>query len=124
MAKFFPYKIPGDPNADVDVHEAVRLRPEEIDEALHDADFKTFPRNYHIRKDDLIKHGYTAKCPGCLAAIQGKRAQALSRECRLRIEEEIERPPKGHQGEGKIYRGDEGAHGRRCREESTETFAF
>ena len=52
----------------VDVPEAVRLRPEEIDDALHDADFKTFPRNYHIKKDDLIKHGYTAKCPGCLAA--------------------------------------------------------
>ena len=60
----------------------MRLRPEEIDDALHDVEFKTFSRNYHMSKDDVTKHAYTAKCPGCFAAIQGKRAQGHSRERR------------------------------------------
>ena len=61
LVKFFPYKIPGDSNADEDIPEVVRLNPEEVEAAQEDADFKTLPRNYHIRKEDLIRHGYTCK---------------------------------------------------------------
>ena len=39
----------------------MRWNPEEVEAAQQDADFKTFPRNYHIRKEDLIRHGYTAR---------------------------------------------------------------
>ena len=93
LVKFFPYKVPGDPTADEDIPEVVRLNPEEVEAAQQDADFKTFPRNHHIRKEELIRHGYTARCPGCMASIQGKRAQGHSRECRQRIEDEMKDHP-------------------------------
>ena len=94
LVKFFPYKVPSDPTADEDIPEVVRLNPEEVEAAQQDADFKTFPRKCHIRKEHLMRHGYTARCPGCMASIQGKRAQGHSRECRQRIGDEMKDHPR------------------------------
>ena len=79
LVKFLHYKVPVDPNADEDIPEVVRLNPEEVEAAQPDADFKTFPRNYHIRKEDLIRHGYTATCPGCMASTQENEPKDFAR---------------------------------------------
>jgi len=43
-----------------------------------------------ITKDDLEKHGYSARCPGCQAVLRGTARQGHSKGCRERLEKEME----------------------------------
>ena len=43
------------------------------------------PARFYIRKVDLEKHGYTANCPGCKAALRGTTKQKHTETCRARL---------------------------------------
>ena len=43
------------------------------------------PAKFHIRKVDLEKHGFTANCPGCRAALRGTTKQKHTETCRARL---------------------------------------
>ena len=40
----------------------------------------------HLRRTDFDKFGFTDKCPGCMAIIQGRRVQPHAPHCRERME--------------------------------------
>ena len=44
------------------------------------------PRRFKISKEDLAEHGYTKRCPGCSAVLQGARAEGHLEICWQRIE--------------------------------------
>ena len=48
-----------------------------------------------ITRTDIEAFGSTAGCPGCIAIRSGKRVQAHSDPCRVRIEECLKRTPEG-----------------------------
>jgi len=43
------------------------------------------PRSFPITKDDLEKHGFSEKCPGCKAVLRNTARQGHSAECRSRL---------------------------------------
>lgn len=55
---------------------------------------KARSRNFHIRRQDLDKHGPTDGCPGCSSLLRGQ-CRALHLEaCRRRFEEEMLKDPE------------------------------
>ncbi len=48
-----------------------------------------------IRKQDLIRHGATDRCPGCRATMHGQYTAAHTEACRRRLEEAIKSTPEG-----------------------------
>ena len=66
-----------DDKADGDKWEVIKLSPEDAATANqanareHFGDVPV-PRRVKIAKEDLIMHGYTAKCDGCRAAMAGR----------------------------------------------------
>ena len=44
----------------------------------------------HLRRADFEKHGYTDRCAGCSAMIQGRRVQPHASHCRRRMEKVLE----------------------------------
>ena len=49
------------------------------------------PARFYIRKVDLEKHGFTANCPGCRAALLGTTKQKHTETCRARLFEDDDR---------------------------------
>ena len=52
------------------------------------------PRSFNITPQDLHDHGYTAKCPGCVAVLRGTARQGHNDECRARLEEAMKDMPR------------------------------
>ena len=52
-------------------------------------------RRFRINKEDIVKFGTTANCPGCTAIRWGKRQQGHSEACRARIEEQLSKTKEG-----------------------------
>ena len=50
---------------------------------------RAVPTRCSINKDDLLKHGYSAKCRGCKAILRGTARQGHSEECRRRMAREM-----------------------------------
>ena len=65
-------------------------------------------RNFRITKKLLEKYGYSAGCPGCEAALDGRRAREHSDLCRSRLEESMELDPED---ENRIRSRDQRAYG-------------
>ena len=45
------------------------------------------PRDFHIRKEDAEKHGYTRGCGGCSSWFRGLARQPRSEACRNRFKD-------------------------------------
>jgi hypothetical protein len=76
-----------DPKCDGEQLETVKLSDRAVVEERVEAE-KSVPTRFMIRKDDLEKHGYSAKCPGCKAILRAAR-QGHSEECRKRMTREM-----------------------------------
>ena len=50
---------------------------------------EVMPTRFFIKKADLEKHGYTARCPGCVAILRGTARQGHSEGCRTRLAHEM-----------------------------------
>ena len=48
-------------------------------------------RRLYIKREDVMRHGYSQGCPGCQAIRLGRPAARHSDACRMRIEEAIKR---------------------------------
>ena len=94
MVKFVPWRVSADdPDMDGEFPKVVKLDEQgERHEIEKMAD--TVPRRAYIKQEDLDKHGYSMKCPGCLAILRGTSRQGHSEGCRNRIEEEMKDEPK------------------------------
>jgi hypothetical protein len=75
-----------DPNADGEKVETVKLSEKQVEEEKEMAN-EAIPRGFTIRVKDVEKHGYSAKCPGCLSIVKGTSRQTHSQACRKRLEE-------------------------------------
>ena len=71
-----------------------RIRNEEQHEAV--------PRRMYISKDDVEIHGYTQRCPGCVAILRGTANQAHSVGCRKRLEEAMSGTDKAERAKRKV----------------------
>ena len=47
------------------------------------------PRSFTIKKEVLVKNGYTASCAGCKAILRGATRQAHSDYCRRRLAKDM-----------------------------------
>ena len=88
-----------DDNADGDKMEVIRVDPEDAEAAAQKEGREMFgdvpvPRRVKIGKNDLLQHGYSARCEGCRAALGGKPAKPHSEECRTRMEKLMKGNPK------------------------------
>jgi hypothetical protein len=66
-----------DPKCDGEKLETVQLSEKTVVEERAEAE-RVVPTRFAISKDDLLKHGYSAKCPGCkaiLRALPGRATQ-------------------------------------------------
>jgi hypothetical protein len=54
------------------------------------------PRRVRITKQDLVEHGFTASCPGCVSIMTGSTTMARSHSeaCRKRLENAMEGDPR------------------------------
>ena len=52
------------------------------------------PRDFHIRKTDAEKHGYTRGCPGCTTWFKGLSRQPHNERCRERFKEAMKNEAK------------------------------
>ena len=77
-----------DPKCDGEKLETVKLSDKVVVEERVEAE-RAVPTRFTISKDDLLKHGYSAKCPGCKAVLRGTARQGHSEECRKRMEREM-----------------------------------
>ena len=86
-------KAPWTEDEDKDPDEAEKLVTEMTDkEKEAEKQFEPedkIPARFYIRKGDLEKHGYTANCPGCKAALRGTTKQKHTEECRSRFMKEM-----------------------------------
>jgi hypothetical protein len=100
-----PWKVSeDDPNVDGEQMEVIKLNPDAIQEEEEkktedDVDI-TAPRRFRIVYADLEKHGFSARCQGCRAALAKKPAQNHNEECRKRME-------KAMHGDTKLKKADE-----------------
>jgi hypothetical protein len=77
-----------DPKCDGEKLETVKLSEKAVVEERVEAE-RAVPTRFAISKDDLLKHGYSAKCPGCKAILRGTARQGHSEECRKRMAREM-----------------------------------
>ena len=75
-----PWKVKeDDKKADGELMVAAKLSEEEVRDQLKEREFdmgdESMPRRFRIAKADLGKHGYSARCDGCKAALEGKPSQ-------------------------------------------------
>jgi hypothetical protein len=91
----------GDTKADGEVPKVIKMtEPEAAHERARTE--VPIPTRFAINKDDLEKHGYTAKCHGCVAALRGGTKQKHSEECRKRMTEEMRDDEKVKKSQRKI----------------------
>ena len=89
MVRHVPWQSSNeDPDADGPLPAVIRLTPM-CEDAARDVARERMPRSFYITQDDLTRHGYTAKCPGCLAILKGTARQGHSKACRHRLEVEM-----------------------------------
>ena len=62
------------------------------------------PRRLHIRREDLIKFGSTAGCPGCRAMNRGTALMAHTEACIKRVECLLREAGDASAAEGKLWR--------------------
>jgi hypothetical protein len=95
-------KIPGQ-EAET-VHPPPELRP--LDEAeknkVEESGEMKVPRSFRMRRADLEKYGYTARCPGCMAILRRTTMQGHTPACRERMSKEL-------QGDARVKRAGERA---------------
>ena len=94
LVRYVPWKVrEDDEKADGEVLAAAKLTDEEVADQLKDKEFDmgdtAAPRRFRITKKMLLDHGFSARCEGCRAALEGKASQNHSEECRKRILESI-----------------------------------
>ena len=90
QVRYVPWKVnEDDEKADGEVLVATRLTEEEVADQIKDNEFDmgdtAAPRRFKITKKMLLGHGFSARCEGCRAALEGTPSQNHSEECRKRI---------------------------------------
>jgi len=94
LVRYVPWKVnENDEKADGEVLVAIKLTDEEIAEQVRERDIDlsdtAAPRRFKITKKMLIEHGYSARCEGCRAALEGQPSQNHSEACRKRMLDSI-----------------------------------
>ena len=84
-----PWRVSDDdPKTDGEPMQAVKLPEEERKRMADEMQWREkAPKAFGITKEDLEKHGYTKRCPGCLAVIRSTTRQKHTPACRKRMEE-------------------------------------
>ena len=74
-----------DEKADGEVLVAIKLSDEQIAEQIREKEFDlsdvAVPRRFKITKRMLADHGYSARCEGCRAALEGQPSQNHTESC-------------------------------------------
>ena len=93
-----------DPNPDGEQMEVISVGPGEVeDEAkTKDDDDITVPRRWKISKQDLLTHGFSAKCAGCKAILARRPAQNHSEDCRKRMKYALGDDPRFREADRRI----------------------
>jgi hypothetical protein len=78
-----------DDRVDGEAPVAVRFRDEELPRLEPDLHADPLPRRAKIFRRDLEKHGFSAKCPGCISILKGTTQQGHSEACRKRLQAEL-----------------------------------
>ena len=92
--QYVPWKVSeDDEKADGEGLVAIKLTDEEIAEQVKERQFDlsdtAAPRRFKISKQMLIEHGFSARCEGCRAALEGQPSQNHSEACRKRVLDSI-----------------------------------
>ena len=74
--------------------EVIRVEPRGEERPEREEDFEVVPRRAKIFRTDLERHGYTAGCDGCKAAMLGKTARGHNEKCRKRLEDLLKDEPR------------------------------
>ena len=90
-----------DPNEDGEKPEVIKLSTEQV-KAERETVETTATRRVRIDKKDFEEHGYSARCPGCLAMLRGTTRQSHSQECRNRMEKNIDGTQKAETAKRKL----------------------
>ena len=90
LVRYAPWKVnENDEKADGEVLVAIKLTDEEIADQVREKEFDlsdaATPRRFQITKRMLVEHGYSARCEGCRAALEGQPSQNHTESCRKRI---------------------------------------
>ena len=70
-----------------DLKAEVTIMDKDYRERIQKDEHEAVPRRMYIAKDDVEVHGYTQRCPGCVAILRGTANQSHSVGCRKRLEE-------------------------------------
>ena len=81
-------------------------------------DEKPKPRRFHIRREDMEKHGATDGCPGCRALHARRRGVPHTNDCRTRMEEAMAQDPATS---NRVWRSFERFEEERLEEETPKT---
>ena len=93
-----------DPNRDGEQMEVIKVTADDIQEekkVKDDVDV-TAPRRFKITIADLMKHGFSAACHGCRAAMAKRPAQNHHEDCRKRMEKALLGDPKLKQADKRL----------------------
>ena len=98
-----PWKMTKDSEGDgEDLGTEVRIMDKDYKERIRDEDYEVVPRKMYITIDDLEKHGYTERCPGCIAILRGTARQAHTKDCRNRMEEKLKTTEKAMKAKKRV----------------------
>ena len=75
-----------DPKIDGERFKVTKMTNHEAEREKVEAEQKA-PVRLMIKREDLEKHGFTTRCPGCKAILRGTARQGHSEQCRARLTE-------------------------------------
>ena len=80
----------------------VTIMDKDYKERMRKEEHEAVPRRMYISKDDVEIHGYTQRCPGCVAILRGTANQTHNEGCRKRLEEAMSGTDKADRAKRKV----------------------
>ena len=85
-----------------DLKAEVTIMDKDYRERIQKDEHEAVPRRMYISKDYVEVHGYTQRCPGCVAILRGTANQAHSVGCRKILEEAMSGTEKAERAKRKV----------------------
>ena len=92
-----PWKVrEDDDKADGEKLEVIKVSPSDLEAEIKQKEYGdiTVPRRWKITKQDLLAHGYSARCEGCKALLAKRLSRAHSEKCRQRLVDAMKGDPR------------------------------
>jgi hypothetical protein len=93
-----------DPNVDGEQMEIIKANPGDLEREAKPKDDSdiTIPRRWKISKQDLLTHGFSARCEGCKALLAKRPARNHSEDCRKRLRDALGDDPRFREADRRI----------------------